>query len=81
MSLNKLYVIAFYEEAQFRDSYLRIDGDQTSDSYITPDNIQDIKFFKDRDKAEKECNKQNKEIEECGLQEEAVVEEVILHIK
>lgn len=76
-----LFAIAFYEDVKVRSSFLMTDGDQTADSDLTDDIISKVKFFTDFKEAEKECIKQNKEIEECGLNEQAVVEEYILNVK
>lgn len=81
MAKLKLYAIAFYEDVNVRSSFLMTDGDQSADSDLTDDIVSRVKFFADKKEAEKECAKQNKEIEECELNEEAVVEEYVFNIK
>lgn len=81
MSKLKLYVIAFYEDVKIRSGFLLTDGNESADSDLTDDIISRVKFFADKKEAEKECIKQNKEIEDCELNEEAVVEEYVLNVK
>ena len=81
MAKLKLYAIGFYEDVNDRGGFLRIDGDETDAWELTDEIIPFVKLFADKKEAEKECAKQNKELEECGLNEEAVVEEYILNVK
>ena len=81
MAKLKLYTIGFYEDVNIRSGFLMTDGNESADSDLTDDIISRVKFFADKKEAEKECAKQNKEIEECELNEEAVVEEFVFNIK
>ena len=81
MAKLKLYTVSFYEDVNDRGGFLRIDGDETDAWELTDEIIPLVKFFADKKEAEKECAKQNKEIQKCGLNEEAVVEEFIFNIK